>query len=105
MSRRFVVLCGVPTEFCVGSKYTTDQRLPPKAHGSHDEAFRCCRRYLVGQGWTPIGPRELSSPDGGPVRVLTKKTRFGERLRLGKLGERFMPEDRIAGNRGVIIKT
>lgn len=106
MSRKSVVLCGVPNAFCCGSKYTTDQMLPPKCHGSHIEAFRCMKRYLCNHlGYEQIGSREFRPVNGGPVRVLTKKTRFGARLRAGKLGERFMPEDRVAGNRGTIISS
>ena len=112
MSSRSVVLCGVPTEHCTGSKYTTDQKLPPKAHGNHEEAFRCMRRYLIRQGWTQAGssrdfrpPPNEDGSSGGPIRILTKKSRYGARLRLGKLGERFMPEPRDQGNRGVIVRT
>ena len=103
MSRKAVVLCGVPTEHCSGGKYTTDQKLSPKCHGTHLEAFNCMRKYLLRTGYTQIGPREFQPPGGGPIRVLTKKSRFGARLRSGKLGERFMPEDREAGNQGVVI--
>jgi hypothetical protein len=105
MSRRSVVLCGVPTEYCTGSKYTTDQNLPSKAHGDSEEAFRCMRHYLISQGYEPVGSRDFRPLDGGPIRILTKKSHYGSRLRLGKLGERFMPESRDQGNRGVIIKT
>lgn len=60
------------------------------------------RRHLVSEGWEPIGPREFRPPNGGYIRVLNKKSRFGGRLRTGKAGEggttssRFMP-DRGAG--------
>jgi len=110
MSRGHIILCGVPEGSCTGSKYTTDQKLPAKGHSTHEEAFRCMRRYLTSTGWTQDGlsSREFRPPEGvngGYVRILTKKTRYGARLRWGKLGERFMPEGREQGNRGVIIKT
>lgn len=105
MSQKSVVLCGVPTESCSGGRLVTDQRLPKKCHGNHSEAFECMVRYLLGERYERIGPREFRPPDGGPIRVLAKRTRYGARLRTGKLGERFMPEDRDAGNRGVVIRT
>jgi len=94
-------LCGTPTEHCNGSKYTTDQRLPKKCHGSTTEAFRCYRRYLIKvMGFTSIGPREFINPENGRCRVLTKKIRFGARLRPGKENG-FMP-DGSTGLAGVI---
>lgn len=62
------------------------------------------RSFLLSRGYTQISQREFEPPDGGPVRVLSKKSHYGERLRLGKEGGRHMP-DGPAGNRGVIIKT
>jgi len=50
-----------------------------------------------------IGGRCFRPPDGGPIRMLTKKSRFGASLRLGKLGERWMPKSR--GRSGVVIST
>ena len=96
------ILCGVPVASCGGTGYVTKQQISPKAHGSRDEAFRCMRRHLIAQGYVPIGPREFRPPDGGCILVLTKKSRFGGRLRTGKRAEggtttsRFMP-DRGAG--------
>lgn len=96
------VLCGVPNTDCTGSAYITQQQIPPKAHGSRGEAFRCMTRYLMSQGYERIGQREFRPPNGGCILVLTKKSRFGGRLRTGKRAEggtstsRFMP-DRGAG--------
>jgi len=47
-------------------------------------------RYLINvEGYEQIGPREFQK-DGHPVRVLTKKMRFGGRLRPGKAGRVMM---------------
>lgn len=54
-------------------------------------------RYLQRQGYERVGPREFAAPDGGPVRVLTKKCRFGARLRPGKEHARFMPSVKEGG--------
>ena len=103
MSTRRVVLCGVPSQYCTGGKYSTDQNLPDRCHSSSTEAFRCMKRYLLLQGYEQIGPREFRPPDGGPIRVLRKRTKFGASLRAGKGGDRFMPDEKISGNRGTII--
>lgn len=101
MSRRYVILCGVPNEHCTGGKFKTDQKqLPEKCHGSSVEAYRCMRHYLISiLHFRDVGGRGFAPPDGGRVRVLTKKCRFGARMRTGKMGERFQPEV----SRGVII--
>lgn len=98
------MLCGVPQEYCTGGTLNTDQRLgTTKSHGSHEQAFKCMRHYLMEVlGYTQAGSREFRPPDGGPVRVLTKKIRFGGNLRAGK-GDRFMPDGRDVGHRGIII--
>lgn len=102
MSRKYRVLCGTPLVHCQGSSYTTDQALPKKSHSSHLEAFKCYANYLMKvEGYTQIGPREFRK-DGHPVRVLTKKTRFGGRLRAGKEGSRYMPAGK-RHTRGLII--
>jgi hypothetical protein len=99
MSTKFKILCGTPNRDCTGGRYVTDQLLPSKAHGNRDEAFRCKVRYLKLQGYEQIGPREFRPPNGGPIEVLTKRSRFGARLRQGKTSEggtissaRFQPE-------------
>lgn len=48
--------------------------------------------HLKAQGYIPVGAREFLTPGGGPVLVLSKKSKFGGRLRNGKLGERLMPK-------------
>jgi len=104
MSTKYRVLCGVPALECIGSGYITTQALSKKAHASRVEAFNCMRKHLLNEGWEQIGPREFRPPDGGYIRVLTKKSRYGGMLRQGKAGEdggmsssRFMPKKRTQG--------
>ena len=99
MSRRYRILCGVPKINCTGSITVMSARMRDvKSHSSRDEAFRCYKRYLVKvEGYTQIGSREFRK-EGHPIRVLTKRIRFGGMLRSGKSGEgggagRFMPEN------------
>jgi len=92
MSSRYVVLCGVPDQDCVGSKYITDQSLPKKCHASRADAFQCMVRHLIKLGFTRVGPREFVNPENGRVRVLSKQSHFGAVLRTGKEGNRFQPE-------------
>lgn len=103
MSRDSRVLCGVPKEFCQGGKLTSDQSLGTnKVHRTHSEAFACYRRYLIEvKGFRQIGPRDFAPADGGPVWVLTKRSRFGARLRTGKEGSRHMPSGKR--NQGVVV--
>jgi hypothetical protein len=56
-------------------------------HATAHEAFACHRQYLIAQGFTAIGPRELTDPTDGYIRVLTKKIRFGTSVRRGKGAE------------------
>lgn len=83
-----------------GSK---DMGLRIKCHSSPEEAFKCMAKHLVRDlGYTQIGPREFSPADHGPVRVLTKKSRFGGVLKAGKGGEtgtskRVMPKQHTGG--------
>lgn len=105
MSSRYRVLCGVPKEYCSGSKLSTDQAFPTdKCHSSHTEAYRCMARYLVKVlKYTALRNHSFAPPDGGPVRILTKRSRYGGLLIFGKEHTRFMPEKRRQGNRGVIF--
>lgn len=90
--------CGVPTLECIGSPSQVSNGLSksPKTHGSPEQAFSCYVSYLLRSGYKQVGPREFCK-DGGPVVVLTKKSRFGARLRGGK-GERFMPDQMLGGH-------
>ncbi len=92
MSTGYKVLCGVPEPSCTGGRYITEQQLSKKAHTTHEEAFKCMVRYLMNKGYTRLGSRMFSAPDGGPIEVLTKRSRFGARLRSGKEQQRYMPK-------------
>lgn len=92
--------CGVPAERCCGSICKSNKWVASqikKAHGSSQAAFDCMKNYLIKQGYTKIGSREFSPPDGGPVRVLTKKRRYGARMRQGKESGRVRPVSRWGG--------
>lgn len=84
-------LCGTPIEYCSGARLPTSQGIKAavgKVHALPEEAFACHANYLVKiLGYRRIGNREFEPPDGGPIRVLTRKSRFGGRLRAGKGGE------------------
>lgn len=90
-------LCGVPDIYCRGSRLTSDVQVQhTKVHGSRVEAFNCMARYLINQlGYSRIGPREFFK-EGEPVRVLTKKSRYGGELRKGK-EVRLMPKQFTGG--------
>lgn len=82
-------LCGVPKGQCLGSETPVCRGLgfSVKIHSSTKEAFACYSAWLRFLGYTQIGSREFSPPDGGPVLVLSKKSKFGAPLRRGKGGE------------------
>ena len=81
-------LCGVPTVYCKGTKQQLNSGFA-KVHNSPQEAFKCHKNWLVSKGYKKVGEREFLAPEseGGGVRVLTKKSRFGCPLRQGKRGE------------------
>jgi hypothetical protein len=89
--------CGTPQMHCMGGTAVLSSGIRGiKVHTTRGEAFKCHARWLKKvEGYTQIGPREFSKP-GHPVRVLTKKIRFGAMLRPGKEG-RNMPKDRPGG--------
>lgn len=113
MSTRYKVLCGVPYEHCKGSTLITDQHFSTnaapsganKCHVSHEDAFKCMANYLTSVlGFTRISSREFQNPDNGPIRILTRQSKYGAHLRTGKLQQRYMPEPRDSkSNHGVII--
>lgn len=85
MSHKKAFLCGVPDQFCSGGVKAIENIVAKRGHSSSEEAFRCKKNYLVQQlGYTQIGAREFRPPDGGPVLVLTKKSRYGGVVRRGK---------------------
>ena len=84
--------CGVPTINCNGTYVTFNHRLRgttlDKVHHFPEEAFNCHARYLVNiKGYQRVGNREFQKDKNSPIRVLTKKSRFGGRLRQGKREE------------------
>lgn len=85
----YKVICGTPGKDCSGSPTGTSARMEEKGgrkmHVSHLEAFQCHARYLVSIGYKQVGSREFLRGDG-PILVLTKKSRFGGRMRAGKTG-------------------
>ena len=94
MSRR-IVACPTPKDHCTGGKRLTNASMRQKGiryHQTHNEAYKCYRRYLVViLGHEDMGNREFRPPGGGPRVMLTKKSRFGTSMRLGKEGGRWQP--------------
>lgn len=95
----YVYMCGVPRDKCTGGQENLNAGLqgPRKVHPTSEAAFNCHKNFLISQGYTQVGSRDFSPPDGGPVRVLTKKSKFGARLRNGKEGTRNMSNVKIKG--------
>ena len=93
-------ICGVPNARCSGGTILTNSSIgggtnQMKAHSDPVEAFKCHKKMLLDDGWKQRGSREFSPPGGGPIKVLTKQSKFGTRLRMGKnqegKGSRYMP--------------
>lgn len=109
----YMVMCGVPAAHCTGGKVASNAFLrttAPTAHQSHSEAYKCHRRYLVRVlGYEDISHetahtfRPPPGVNGGYLRVLTRPSKFGARVRAGKDGQRWMPKMR--GRSGVVIGT
>jgi hypothetical protein len=104
----YAFMCGTPKEHCSGSPGNVNAALGGnrKIHGSSEEAFKCHKQYLIDKmGYTQgDDARALHAPNDGPVRILTKPSRFGAKLRNGKEGTRNMSSVRIKnGSRGGII--
>jgi hypothetical protein len=96
-------LCGTPEKKCLGSRIFSNAGLGKStvAHTSSVDAFRCHKRYLINElGYEAIGSRELRSPDGSGILVLSKQSKFGMPLRKGKnqdgKGNRYQPKGRAA---------
>jgi hypothetical protein len=98
-------LCGVPESSCQGSRTAilgvSGWKGSNRTHTSSTDAFKCYQRWRISEGDTPVGNRELLTKSGS-VLVLTKKSRFGGKLRKGKEGKRQMP---IFRHGGIIIST
>jgi hypothetical protein len=91
MSTQQRFLCGVPERECQGSHTQLPVKWPGsrKSHASRKEAKKCYTRYMQGQGYEKV--HGGLQKDDGPVIVLSKESKFGGRLRLGK-EKRFMPD-------------
>ena len=98
------ISCGTPSEECTGAKAIMNNgwRGALKAHSSSEDAFKCHANHLVKLGFVQHGPREFINPEGGAIRVLTKKSHFGSPLRggkedKGKGGKRLVPKRKASG--------
>lgn len=100
-----IVACPTPHEHCSGGKMATNQSLQSASirfHQTHRDAYNCYRRYLIRvRECEDMGNREFRCPDSEWRIFLTKKSRFGERVRLGKEGSRWMPRS----GRGLVVKS
>lgn len=79
-------LCGVPGESCTGALLTVNKE-GRRMHATPQEAFACFKRHLTDRGYTPIGTREFAAPHTGEITLLSRPSKFGTPLRLGKRGE------------------
>lgn len=86
-------LCPTPREHCTGKLVSMNnffnQPKNAKLHGSPQAAFDCYCRYLELTGHERVGQREYRQPQGG-ILLLTRQSRFGTKVRLGKEGTRYM---------------
>ncbi len=90
-------LCGTPAAACGASLVKLNHGLDGrgiKAHGTREQAYDCQRRYLLSQGYKQVGSNAFAAPDEGPILVLSKKSRYGGKLRMGKEGTRNQPDGR-----------
>lgn len=95
-------MCGVPREECRSGVKQVDKDSIP-AHATPDGAFRCHADHLIRAGFTRLSPREFVNPKTGCVRVLTRPSKFGAPLRLGKRGDKeggTMSGNRLTFKRG-----
>lgn len=97
--RPVVYMCGTPKNSCSGSMSQVNAGLGGnrKVHATSQEAFNCHKNHLIAQGYKQLDSRAFSPPDGGPVRILNKSSRFGAALRNGKEGTRNMSNVKIPG--------
>lgn len=105
------VMCGTPANECIGSFVPATAGLQHgcKMHGTHEEALRCHKAWLLRQGYKPLSAREFVDPKTNSVLVLTKAIRFGASMRMGKglegKGSRVVPKKRgkLGGALGGVI--
>ena len=91
-------LCGTPTAQCIGinTSCSSGMRNVTKSHNSPQEAFRCYSKYLLRNGYQQIGSREFTTNEG-PIVVLTKKSRFGAKLKSGKGNRMISSREHLGG--------
>ena len=86
-------LCPTPREDCTGKTVSMNNLFHylknAKVHASPQAAYECYCHYLARTGHEQISQREYRQPKGG-ILILTKRSRFGTRVRLGKEGNRYM---------------
>jgi hypothetical protein len=84
-------LCITPRVHCSGTPAKLNAGLEKrglKKHGSPNEAMCCYASYLENVvGCEKLSDREFRHPNGGPIEVLTRASRFGCVLRSGKRGD------------------
>lgn len=98
---KYVFACGTPKEHCQGNNRAMNNGIRTiNVHGTTEDAFNCHKRYLLKTGYTQVDSRGFASPDNGPILVLTKKSRYGAKLRNGKQATRNMP---LNARGGIII--
>lgn len=98
-------MCGTPADTCGGGKMETNMGWQ-NVHSSPQDAFKCYRRWLIKQGYTLVGTRELRPPNGGPILVLTKPSHFGGEMRGGKKAQNLSKSKRLnpkGGRAGLMI--
>ena len=87
-------LCPTPREECTGKTVSMNnffcQSKNAKVHASPQAAFTCYCHYLDKTGHERLSVREYRRPNGGGILLLTKQSRFGTKVRLGKEGNRYM---------------
>lgn len=86
-------LCPTPQGQCTGKLVSMNNFFNmtknAKVHASPQAAFECYCRHLEKTGHERVSTREYRQPGGG-ILLLTKQSRFGTKVRLGKEGNRFM---------------
>ncbi len=100
--------CNTPSDHCSGSLETMNNLFSKtknrKLHVTSEDAFKCYERHLLSTGHERIGSREFRQPNGEGILVLTKKCRYGGRMRLGKEGNRYVPKSaRKSMKHGLIV--
>jgi hypothetical protein len=73
-------LCNTPVNDCTGSLNKNGGN--HKIHTSRTEARQCYVRWLTKkQGYTRLKGTQFAPPDGGPVLLVTKQSKYGLRMK------------------------